>query len=180
MHKKLIISYDDLWEGNDNWEEFEKFAEEFPELKITFFVITGSCSKEFLKKIKQPWSQLVFHSWEHSGHWKHWSIEETKKWLTKFQKYGFEKGFKAPAWKITDNIQEACKELNYWICSCPTIPVNTKQYWYTNPSEGMNEYDDYTEYYDHIQHKHYDGKKWINIHFISQSSQPLTSVLDAK
>lgn len=161
MNKDLIVSYDDIYEGNDNWEEFEKLHQEFPELKITFFVITGGCSEEFLKKIKQSWSQLVFHSWEHSGHWQKWSVEETKEWLLKYQSLGFEKGFKAPGWKITENIIKACQELDFWICTPQTIPVNVKQFWYTYPKEGLREYDKYDEFYDHIQHQHYDGAKWI-------------------
>ncbi|MCP6720483.1 MAG: hypothetical protein KJI72_04170 [Patescibacteria group bacterium] len=156
MKNKLIISYDDLWEGNDHWEEFEKFAQEFPDLKITFFVITGNCSEEFLKKIKRPWSQLVFHSWEHSGAWQHWTVEETKEWLLKFQEYGFEKGFKAPAYKWSDNHFKACDELDFWTCSSPTVPVRNKKYWYTYPKDGeVMTYDDYYEYYDHLQNKNF-------------------------
>lgn len=156
MKKDLIISFDDLWEGNDHWEEFEDFMKEFPSLKITFFVITGNCSEEFLQKIQRPWAQLVFHSWEHSGHWQHWSVEETKEWLQKFQKYGFEKGFKAPAYKWTENHFKACDELGFWTCSSPTVPVKTKRYWYTYPADGqIHEYHDYDEYYDHLQNKNF-------------------------
>lgn len=161
MNNDLIISYDDLHEGNDHWDEFEKLHQEFPDLKITFFVITGPCSDEFLRKIKQSWTQLVFHSWEHSGHWLNWSIEEAKEWLLKFQKYGFERGFKAPGWRLTPNIIQACKDLDFWICSASAIPVDTKQFWYTYDKEGFREYKDYAEYYDHVQHQHYDGEKWI-------------------
>lgn len=160
--KQLIISYDDLFEGNDHWEEFEKVYQVFPDLKVTFFVITGQCSEKFLKRIKQPWSQLVFHSWEHSGHWLNWSKEITKEFLLEFHNiYGFEKGFKAPGWRLTPDIIDACKELDYWICSASTIPVDTKQCWYTYPKEGLREYKDYTEFYDHIQHQHHDGKEWV-------------------
>jgi len=161
MKKNLIISYDDLGENNDHWEEFEKFAEKFPDLKITFFVITGQSNEEYFKKIKQSWSQLVFHSWEHSGHWLKWTKNEAKEQLMKYQKYGFEKGFKAPGWRLTDNIKEACKELDFWICTPSTIPVETK-YWYTDPKKGLRDYKDYAEFYDHVEHRHYDIKeeKW--------------------
>jgi len=161
MNKKLIISFDDLWEGNDRWEEFEKLHQEFPDLKITFFVITGRCSDEFLRKVNQSWTELVFHGTEHSGGWLHWSKEETIKHLRNFnENYGFVKGFKAPGWKLTPNIIEACRELNFWICSTPTIPVPVR-HWYTYPQEGLRFYSDYVEFYDHIQHRHYDGQKWI-------------------
>ena len=153
MNKEIIISFDDIYEGNDRWEEFEKLHIEFPDIKITFFVITGNCSDKFLKKIKKPWTQLVFHSFEHSGNWLQWSIEETKEWLLKFQKFGFEKGFKAPAYKWKEAHIKACDELGFWICSSPTVSVKAKQYWYTYPSDKIQEYHDreYDEYYVHIQ-----------------------------
>ena len=38
MNKKIIVvSYDDLWEGNDKWDVFEKFYVKFPKYKVTFF-----------------------------------------------------------------------------------------------------------------------------------------------
>jgi len=153
--KTLIVSYDDLWEGNDHWEEFEKLADEFPGFKVTFFVITGKCSEKFLKKIQKPWAELVFHSWEHSGLWQHWSKNETKTWLQKYSAppYNFKKGFKAPAYKMTDNIQDACDELDYWIVSSPTIPTRVKKHWYTYPSEGIMHYESYSEAYGHLQNK---------------------------
>ena len=168
---KTIISYDDLWEGNDQWEKFEKLHEEFPLLKITFFVITGKCSEEFLQKIKQPWTELVFHSYEHSGAWLHWSKEEAKKWLLKFanDKYGFVKGFKAPAYKWTENIINACNELDYWMCTSPSVNFNIwkdkkfnnssvmpKKYWSTNVFAGLTKHANYTEFYDHTQNKEFD------------------------
>jgi hypothetical protein len=160
--KYLIASYDDLYEGNDNWSEFEKLHADFPNLKMTFFVITGNCSDEFLKKVKQPWTQLVFHSFEHSGNWLKWTVDEAKEWLLKFQPYGFEQGFKAPGWRITDNIIKACQDLDFWICTPPTIPVPVRRYWYTYPTEGILNYNDYDEFYDHIQHNHWENDVKVN------------------
>lgn len=168
---KLFISYDDLWEGNDNWKKFEELHEEFPLLKITFFVITGKCSEKFLEKIKQPWVELVFHSYEHSGAWLHWSIDEAKALLQKYttDKYGFSKGFKAPAYKMTENIVNACNELNYWICTTPSVNFNIwknnkfnhteilpKRYWSTNVFAGLSTHVEYVEFYDHIQNKDFE------------------------
>ena len=161
MNKQLIISFDDIRESCDRWEAFEKLFQEFPEIKVTFFVITEKSESEFFKKIKTKNTELVFHSFEHSGHWLDWTVEKAKEWLLKYQNFGFEKGFKAPGWRLTDNIRIACKELGFWLCSSPTIPVNTKQYWYTYPQEGFREYDNYVEFYDHVEHQHYDGKQWI-------------------
>ena len=157
MNKKIVISFDDLWEGNDHWEDFERFAEEIPGFKVTFFVITGKCSEEFLRKIKQPWTELVFHCWSHHRKdWLDWSKEEAKEKLTEYQKYGFVNGFKAPHYRITDEICQACDELGFWICSTPTMPVTSKKYWYTYPKDGaiMN-YPEYDEYYDHLQNKRF-------------------------
>lgn len=153
MSKEIIISFDDLWEGNDRWDEFEKFHTEFPNAKITFFVITGKCSDEFLRKVKQPWTELVFHSFEHSGNWLHWTVEETKEWLLKFQDFGFAKGFKAPAYKWKESHIKACDELGFWICTGSTVPVRAKRYWNTCPAEGLTVYKnrEYDEYYDHTQ-----------------------------
>lgn len=156
--KEIVISYDDVYEGNDEWEEFVKLHEEFPNIKLTFFVITGKCSDEFLKKIKTDWIQLVFHSWEHSGVWLTWTKEEAKEWLLKFQSYGFEKGFKAPGWKLTQNLIDACMELDFWIGSINTIPVPTK-HWYTLTGSCLTEHDGYVEFFDHIQHQVYEKSK---------------------
>lgn len=160
MRKEIIISFDDMWLGNDRWEEFEKLHAEFPDIKITFFVITGKCTDEFLRKIKQPWTQLVFHSFEHSGNWLHWTIDETKNWLLKFQEFGFEKGFKAPAYKWKEAHIKACDELDFWICSSPSVPIEAKRYWFTNANEGLTQYPtkEYDEYYDHLQRKEFSER----------------------
>lgn len=153
MSKEIIISFDDLWEGNDHWSDLEMLHELFPSLKVTLFVITGKCSETFLRKIDQSWTELVFHSFEHSGNWLHWTVEETKEWLLKFEEYHFAKGFKAPAYKWKENHIKACDELGFWICSSPSVPVRAKQYWYTNAQEGLTFYPnrEYDEYYDHFQ-----------------------------
>lgn len=153
MSKELIISFDDLFEGNDNWETFEKLYQEFPDIKITFFVITGPCSEEYLKKLKRPWNELVFHSWEHSGHWLDWDVEKAKEWMQKNRQYDFEPGFKAPAYKYRAPMIQAANELDYWICSGSTVPIVAKRYWHTHPRPGVFTYPDkmYDEYYDHIQ-----------------------------
>jgi hypothetical protein len=49
--KPLVVSFDDMQEGNDRWTEFLKLRNEFPNFKVTFFVITGNCSEEFFKRI---------------------------------------------------------------------------------------------------------------------------------
>jgi hypothetical protein len=153
MNKELIISFDDLGLKNERWEEFEKLFKEFPDIKITFFVITDKCSDDFLKNAKQKWNQLCFHSHEHSGEWLHWTKEETKEWLLKFKKYGFEPSFKSPAYKWKEPHIQACDELGYWICSGTCVPVKAKKYWHTNPNEGLVKYPnkEYDEFYDHIQ-----------------------------
>ena len=157
MSKEIIISFDDLWTGNDHWEEFERLYKEFPDIKITFFVITGNCSEEFLYAIKQPWSELVFHSYEHSGDWQFWSIEDTKKYLLDTQKWGFVKGFKTPANKWSAEHVKACDEIDYWICASTSVPVEAKRYWHSPANEGLTKYahKDYDEYYDHLQNKEF-------------------------
>ena len=152
MKKDLIISLDDLWEGNDYWEEFEKLHQEFPELKITFFVIVGKCSDEFLKKVSRSWTELVFHCWSHHRKdWLGWSKEEAKEKLVEYQKYGFAKGFKAPHWRVTNEIIEACNELGFWVCSATTVKIDAKKCWYTYPVTGLTQYDKYDEFYGHLQ-----------------------------
>ena len=161
--KEIIISFDDMWLGNDRWESFEKLHTEFPELKVTLFVITGKCTDEFLRKIKQPWTELVFHSFEHSGNWLKWTVDETKEWLLKFQEFGFEKGFKAPAYKWKETHIQACDDLGYWICSGTTVPIQATRYWHTNPGAGLTIYKDkeYDEYYDHTQEEEFENRLTI-------------------
>ena len=155
MNKKIVIaSYDDLWEGNDNWDIFVNFHKIFPAFKVTFFVNPGHCSSDFLKKVNQPWTELAYHCENHSGGFKQWSKEEAKKYLLKYHtEYGFVKGFKAPGWKITQNIIDACKELDFWVASINTVPVKIDKKYYTcyKKGEGLSHLAEYTQYYGHLQ-----------------------------
>ena len=171
MNKKLIVvSYDDMWEGNDHWEVFEKFHKKFPNFKVTFFVNPGPCSDDFLRKINQEWTELAYHCQNHSGGFKRWSKEEVKKYLLKYHnEYGFSKGFKAPGWKITQNIIDACKELGFWIASISTVPIDIdrKFYTYYKKGEGLNHLVEYSEYYGHLQsHNFYENLKELEEHCI--------------
>jgi len=171
MKKTLICSFDDLFEGNDKWDKFIELHNEIPELKITFFVNPGQCTEEFLLKIQVPWVELVYHAENHSGGFQNWSKKETKEKLLKYvNKYNFKKGFKPPAYKWTENIINACNELNFWMCSSPSVPffvwkdgkwdsslkLSAKKYWYTDPKAGFKKYKEYDEFYDHIQNKDFD------------------------
>lgn len=174
MNKNILIcSWDDIWEGNDKFEIFEQLHKKFPKFKATFFVNPGICSDAFLKKINLEWIELVYHAENHTGSHLSWSKNETKEWLLKYtnKKYGFVKGFKAPAYKWSKNIIDACNELNFWMCSSPSVPFFTwvnkkwysekpplkiKKYWYTNAKESLSYYKNYTEFYDHIQNKNFD------------------------
>ena len=57
--KDIVISYDDLYEGNDHWEEFEKLHKEFPDLKITFLLLLDRVQKNFLKSRKNLYSNIL-------------------------------------------------------------------------------------------------------------------------
>jgi len=160
MNKKVIvISYDDLFEGNDKWEVFEGIHKMFPDFKVTFFVNPAQCSVEFLKKIRQPWTELVNHADNHSGSHSVWTKERAKEKLLKYKnEFGFASGFKAPGWKITQNIIDACKEIGFWIASISTIPIeiDKKYYTYYKKGEGLCLLQDYTQYYGHIQSYNFD------------------------
>ena len=160
MSRELIVSFDDFWEGNSQPEEMEKLYKEFPDIKVTLFVITGKCSEEFLQKAKNKNTQLVWHSYEHSGSWLHFTKDETKKYLLDCQKYGFEQGFKAPAYKWKEPHIQACDELGYWICSGTCVPVKARKYWHTSPNEGLVKYPskEYDEYYDHFQREEFSQR----------------------
>jgi hypothetical protein len=152
--KYIVVSYDDLWEGNDNWDAFVEFQKKIPNFKATFFVNPGQCSEAFLRKIDQPWSELAYHCENHSGGFKNWTKEEAIQHLMKYHKnYNFVKGFKAPGWKITQNLIEACKELDFWVSSISTIPVDIekKYYVYYKKGEGLLELKEYVQYYGHLQ-----------------------------
>lgn len=155
MNKKVIIaSYDDLWEGNDNWSTFEEFHKKFPNFKVTFFVNPGQCSNEFLKKVNVEWAELAYHCQNHSGGFKHWSKDEAKQYLLKYHtEFNFIKGFKAPGWKITQPLIDACKELGFWIASINTVPVDIDRKYYTfyKKGEGLLELDTHIQYYGHLQ-----------------------------
>ena len=157
MNKKIVVvSLDDMWLGNDNWETFVDFQKKFPKFKATFFVNPGQgpCTDEFLKKINQPWTELAYHAENHSGGFKNWTKEDAKKYLLKYyNEYGFVKGFKAPGWKITQNIIDACKELDFWVASINTVPVDIEKIYYTSfkKGEGLLYLKNYTQYYGHLQ-----------------------------
>jgi hypothetical protein len=155
MNKKLIIvSMDDFWEGNDHWDTFVELKRKFPKFKATFFTNPGQCSDEFLKKAQVSWIDLAYHCQNHSGGYKNWTKEEAKEYLQKYHdEYNFGKGFKAPGWKITNELIEACRELNFWIASINTIRLEYDKMFYTHykKREGLNFLQDYTEYYGHFQ-----------------------------
>jgi hypothetical protein len=157
MSRELVISFDDYWEGNSRTEELESLYKEFPDIKITLFVITGKCSEEFLKNAKNKNTQLCYHSHEHAGEWLNWTKERTKELLLDCQKLGFEQGLKVPAYKWKEPHIKACDELGYWICSGSTVPVTAKKYWHTSPYEGLTKYPnkEYDEYYDHFQREEF-------------------------
>jgi len=153
-NRKIVISFDDMWKGNDRWNVFEDLHNKYPNFKVTFFVNPGQCSDEFLKMIKRDWTELVYHAENHTGSHMSWSKEEAKERLLKNHiEYGFVKGFKAPGWKITQNIIDACKELDFWIASLNTVILNHKKIFYTRykKGEGLSLHKDYTEYYGHMQ-----------------------------
>lgn len=154
MTKTIIVSYDDLWEGNDNWSIFEEFHKRVPTFKATFFVNPGQCSDEFLKKVNVEWVELAYHCQNHSGGFKNWSKDEAKQYLQKYNtEFGFVKGFKAPGWKITQNLIDACKELGFWVSSINTVPVDIDNIYYIHykKGEGLLELKEYTQYYGHLQ-----------------------------
>jgi len=177
----IVISFDDMWEGNDRWNDFINLHKKIPNIKITFFVNPSQCSIEFLKKINQSWIELVYHAENHSGGHKKWSKEEAKERLLKYVKeFNFAKGFKAPGWKITQNIIDGCKELDFWIASINTIPIEYNKVFYTyyKKGEGLSHHEKYSEYYGHLQSynfienlkelKEYCTKKDLNFKFVSE------------
>ncbi len=157
MSIPYIVSFDDLHENNNQWQLFLDLKKKLPALKVTFFVITGKESDEFLNKIKQDWTELVFHSYEHNGEWLKWSKDEAKEWLLYFQKHGFARGFKAPGWKMTQNIADAINELDFWGCVCNNWEFGIKKKWITQ-KQGLTITSEYIEMYGHIQDVDFKNK----------------------
>jgi len=151
----IIVQYDDIYKGNDKIEVFDAIHNVVPDFKVTFFVIMHDfVTKEYLDSLKRDWIEFVYHADEHHGDWLKWDKETAKKNILKCQEYGFAKGFKAPGWKLTRPIIEACNELDYWCCICGTEPIlkeiKPNKAWVTRHL-GFNVYNDYTEMYGHIQ-----------------------------
>jgi len=147
--KNLIISFDDIYKGNDKIEEFKKLKEEIPDFKVTFFVIAKD-DIAYWESLKEDWIELVFHSTEHSGGWLKWSKEETIEKLKYYSSLGFSNGFKAPGWKMTQNIADAINELNFWGCVCKGHEFGIKNKWITR-NQGLDINENYIEMYGHIQ-----------------------------
>ncbi len=167
--KDFIVSFDDLYDGNDQWEQFLKLHDEIPELKVTFFVIASNLSYTFWKKINQPWCELVYHSDEHTGNWLTWSKEEAKDRLQFHQYFNFAKGFKAPGWKMTQNIADAINELGYWGCVCNGYEFGINKKWITE-RQGFLRTDSYFEMYGHTQDRDLHDKLY-QIKEIAQTNE---------
>jgi hypothetical protein len=156
MSKKIIVSFDDIFQKNDKWEEFKKIKEEIPEFKVTLFVITRD-DKEYWDTLKTDWTELVFHSYEHGGEWLKWTVEEAEKWLKYYHELGFAKGFKAPGWHMTENICKAINNLDFWVCTCKNQNFIFKNRWITL-NQGLEIRDDYVELWGHTQDTDFDIK----------------------
>jgi hypothetical protein len=110
--KNIIVSFDDIYKNHDRWEEFKKIKEEIPDFKVTLFDITKD-DKEYWDSLKTDWTELVFHSYEHSGEWLNWSVEEAEKHLRYYQELGFTKGFKAPGWRMTEKYLQSDQQFRF-------------------------------------------------------------------
>ncbi len=154
--KNIIVSFDDIYKNHDRWEEFKKIKEEIPEFKVTLFVITRD-DKEYWDSLKTDWTELVFHSYEHSGEWLNWSVEEAEKQLKYYNELGFAKGFKAPGWHMTENICKAINNLDFWVCTCKNQKYIFKDKWITQ-AQRFKIYDNYAELWGHAQDVDFDIK----------------------
>jgi len=153
--KPIIVQYDDIYLGNTKLEVFEELKKEFPDFKVTFFVIMYDFNTiEYIQSLKKDWIELVYHADEHRGDWLKWTKEEAKQNILKCQKYGFAQGLKFPGWRMTKSTVEVINELGYWDCICGTEPmlreIRPNKAWVTRHL-GFNKYKDYAEMYGHIQ-----------------------------
>lgn len=114
----FIVDADDFCESNSDWRTLRAIKEANPDFKITLFTIPGLCSEQFIKEMKQfDWIKMVPHGWLHPHPREQQDItyEEALEYLDKIEKYGLEKGYKAPGWQISDGMYKALKERGYWV-----------------------------------------------------------------
>ena len=94
--------------------------------------------------MKTDWTELVFHSYEHSGEWLKWSVEEAEKHLKYYHDLGFAKGFKVPGWRMSENICKAINNLDFWVCTCKNQEFIFKNKWITL-AQDLKVYEEYVE-----------------------------------
>lgn len=165
----LVISLDDYSEKYGGYEEIRELHQEFPDIKITLFAIPGD--GKYLAKAKADWTEIACHS-AHSGASREWSKEEAIASLMKHKKQGFAIGYKAPGWRLTQAIRDACNETGFWLCHCYRVQIkNVNSFWITWAKQGFKHYESYSEFYCHVQDLHKKGY-YENLKAFCREHQP--------
>ena len=92
-----------------------------PQFKATLFAIPGEMTTELLDwcRANNSWIELAVHGLFHSSNWECHQIteEEFHKTISRFGfiEDFFVKGFRAPAWQISDGVYQSLLKSGWWV-----------------------------------------------------------------
>lgn len=118
ISQKVVFSVDDLcdhtWPSMDALFTLKK---RYPNLKVTLFAIPFKTSLDRLLTIKKiPWIEVAVHGLDHSyREMLFLSKEEILEGFSKIDFFIFEKGFKAPHWRLNEQVIGCCNEFKMWV-----------------------------------------------------------------
>lgn len=113
-----LVDLDDFCEANNDLDLLFQIRAKVPGFKASLFTIPGLCSDAFLDEIRKiEWIRMYPHGWLHSTprECQHWSYMDSIDYLTKIERYGFGKVFKAPGWQISDGMYNSLLERGYMV-----------------------------------------------------------------
>ncbi len=119
----IIVDADDFCEANHDLGLIASLKSALPRFKMTLFAIPALCSAKFLEMVNRdyPYLELVPHGWSHPHprECQHWDAETMNRYLDRVETLGWERGWKAPGWQISDESYLVLSERGYWLADQP-------------------------------------------------------------
>jgi peptidoglycan/xylan/chitin deacetylase (PgdA/CDA1 family) len=176
---KVIVNFDDFSEDYVTHTTFQALwdlKEIYPDFKCTMFVIPERSANYWADRINRtyPWIELAIHGSSHVNK-DEWLGKNTARALDKVRKYYkrgyFVKGFKAPWWRISEEIYNALREYGFWVATNQdnkfVKPLDTLNYTYdlgkTIYADACYLHDGFYRWHGHIQNGYNGLETRLNI-----------------
>lgn len=117
-----ILDLDDFHEDDNQLDKLYKLRCRLPTFKVNLFTIPGRCSRCFIEEVRKiEWVNMVPHGFVHDTprECEKWEYEESLSYLRGLEETGWERGFKAPGWNISDGMYQALQERGWWVADHP-------------------------------------------------------------